>query len=316
MSNIVQNFVDDCEIGDTVTKKNDDTIRLYFLNVNGISPYNESLRSLLIDLESIQTDCVCLSEHNMAVDNYSVSEACRKVLRTVHQHHRWIASTSKVSFERVYKPGGTISLIKGSLTSRVRSQYADPYGRWCCTILGGKRQRKLAILNAYQVSQRDHSRTGPFTAQTQQRVQLASSGRPPLPRKCFLLDIKQYIHKLQTTGCDIILGGDFNETLESSNGVSQLCRECSLMDASELLLGTSNFSTYNRGQARLDYFLVSQSILPTITSHGYEPFYMRSHSDHRGFFVDLDTKLIFGAVTQPLAPMSGRDFRATDPQAV
>ena len=189
-TNVLYNLTDDLAVGDSATHKHDDTTRVYFINVNGLSPYNESLRSLLIDLASIHVDYLCISEHNMATDKYSVSAACRKVIKTVHQHHRWIAATSKVSFEHVYKPGGTMSLVTGSLTSRVRRQYADEYGRWCCTVFGGKRQRSLAIINVYQVSQKDHVTTGPFTAQTQQKVQLSGCGRHPLPRKCFLLDLK------------------------------------------------------------------------------------------------------------------------------
>ena len=65
-------------------------------------------------------------------------------------------------------------------------------------------------------------------------------------------------------------------------------------------------ATYSRGSKRLDYILGSPEVAHALLSCGYEPFNYRYHTDHRAYFLDLDTQLLFGATIQPLAKFSDR----------
>ena len=110
--------------------------------------------------------------------------------------------------------------------------------------------------------------------------------------------------------------GDWNDTLTTNSSTMTLCQRFQLSDPFlEKYPQNENFATYLRGTKRIDYFLVSSAILPAVQHTGYEPFHFRCLSDHRGYFLDLDTLLLFGNATAPLSPMAARDFSAKDPKA-
>jgi hypothetical protein len=112
----------------------------------------------------------------------------------------------------------------------------------------------------------------------------------------------------------IILAGDFNEPLDAGNSnMSKLCQDIGLTDVFALRHPhIPEPATYIRGSTRLDYFLVSASVLPSVTKCGYDPFHLRLTSDHRGMFLDLDTELLFGNRTQALASIPHRDIRSKE----
>jgi hypothetical protein len=55
---------------------------------------------------------------------------------------------------------------------------------------------------------------------------------------------------------------------------------------------------------------VSEDLLDSITSCGYQPFSELVYSDHRAYFIDFDTKLLFGSDTQKLPKPSGRGIHS------
>ena len=59
--------------------------------------------------------------------------------------------------------------------------------------------------------------------------------------------------------------------------------------------------TYARGVKCLDYALGTPKVAAAIVAAGYEAFNERFTSDHRGYFFDFDTTLLFGSPTQDLA---------------
>jgi hypothetical protein len=65
-------------------------------------------------------------------------------------------------------------------------------------------------------------------------------------------------------------------------------------------------ATYARGSKRLDYVLGSAEIANSIENCGYEPFNFRYHTDHRAYFIDLNTNILFGTTIQPLAKFTDR----------
>lgn len=122
----------------------------------------------------------------------------------------------------------------------------------------------MVVITAYRVCDANINTIGASTAYHQQWHMLRNKGyENPKPRKQFVIDLELEIRKWQRTGADIILGGDFNETLgDTPEGIAQLVTRCSLTD-----LHTSNHglagepSTYSRGSKRLDYDFISPRVL-------------------------------------------------------
>ncbi len=72
-------------------------------------------------------------------------------------------------------------------------------------------------------------------------------------------------------------------------------------------------NTYIRGSTRIDFALISPELTDAVSACGYESYHQRIKSDHRGFFLDFNTEILFGNETPALAPMSLRDFLSKNP---
>jgi hypothetical protein len=61
-----------------------------------------------------------------------------------------------------YQPGGTATIICDNWTSRVIGRGENPHGlgRWSYIILRGRGTKKVAIITAYNVSQKYHLERG------------------------------------------------------------------------------------------------------------------------------------------------------------
>ena len=181
------------------------------------------------------------------------------------------------------------------------------------------RDNKLIhYITAYQVCPRPTHQTG-TTAFHQQESLLRQQGLTDTnPRCTFRIDIIKYMNTLKSPESAFILAGDFNEPLilESSN-TSKICQALSLVDIMQMRHPTTNKqATHIRGSKRIDYFLISESLLPSVQACGYNPFNYRLHSNHRGMFLDLHTPTAFGNHNAALASLPSRDLRSKDASAI
>ena len=138
------------------------------------------------------------------------------------------------------------------------------------------------------------------------------------PREAFVRDLINFIRQVQHDGEDIILIGDFNEEInEPLSGTDQIAMTCGLVDLFGIRLGSNNIpSTYQRGTRRLDYALISPSLLQHVRAAGHDPFGYRFPTDHRGLYIDLASDTLFSQDIIPLAPATKRDFTSTSPGTV
>ncbi|KAI2509161.1 hypothetical protein MHU86_5280 [Fragilaria crotonensis] len=74
--------------------------------------------------------------------------------------------------------------------------------------------------------------------------------------------------------------------------------------------------TYARGTKRLDYALASPAVSDAVISAGYEAFNAHIVSDHRGFYLDFDSNVLFGSDTQKLVSAEKRDLSSNNTQQV
>ena len=312
-------------VGDILTEqKPQTTTRCYFQNLNGIGWNSEGGEwpAICQAMAAIHVDIFCCAEINRDVKQPKVSEKISSINKRHFQHHRYVASTSTWKPKSTYKPGGTAIMVVQATTTLVQSTTRDRMGRWAATTLSGINNTGVTIISAYQVCQTKI--TGKNTAANQQISQLIEEASRQSeiarlnPREAFIRDLHQFIRQQQQNGNQILLLGDFNEEMGSGNsGIANLSIECGLIDIFGIRLGTAtNPSTWQRGNKRLDYALASPGILPLIKAAGYEPYSYRITSDHRGFFIDLDTKALFGNKPSKIAPITHRDFESHTPGTI
>jgi hypothetical protein len=175
------------------------TMRIYFQNINGIRLENEGADSidLFLQMENIRADVFAFAETKLATDQPYVQKLLQQNKRKIWDHACLITSTSKVVLEGYHKPGGTLTCATNSLVGRIRRTFSDPYGRWSGIELMGRSTKRLVILTVYQVPQKSGT-SGNTTAYTQQRNMFRLEGRiNPNPRKILIHDLKALVTELR-----------------------------------------------------------------------------------------------------------------------
>ena len=153
----------------------------------------------------------------------------------------------------------------------------------------------------------------PLTATVQQYSLLTQAKRPEPQRVRYhhATDLLAFVQSCQRAGELVAVMGDFNNVLgEENSGLTKLCSECGLKDIVYQKHNISNrdFNTYSRGTSCIDYMLLDSELADAVEATGYEAFNIRFPSDHRGMYVDVNTRAFFGSTTQPLPPMALCDY--------
>jgi hypothetical protein len=199
------------------------------------------------------------------------------------------------------KPGGTFMVTAGDMSGRLIQSDRDHWGRWVSHTYQGQGTNKLTIMSAYQVVAKDITPGSTTTAAQQHSLLLQQQGPVTNPHTAFRLDIIKAPQNFQAMNHEILLLGDFNEVLGSDpDGVTKAAVTCNLMDLMTLRHSTTPPARYARGSKHLDYALGTTHVAAALIKSGYEAFNTRFHSDHRAYYLDFDTKRLFGTDTQLL----------------
>ena len=287
-------------------------IRLYFQNVNGlrVSENGLDITSAFYHMDNIRADVFGFAETKLDCQSQHVRSLLRRSKTKIWPHACISTSSSNIPWHSCTKPGGVLLGVTGPLVGRVKQTIDDDLGRWTGIELLGRDGHQLLILCAYQVCQ-SSGRSGDTTAYSQQYSILRRRGSDsPNPRRQFVQDLKALLTPYTEAHADIILMGDFNETIGiASHGMAQVIADCELTDVQAFRHGMDvEQSTYARGPNRVDYFLVSSRLLPHVVRQGCEPFNVRIFSDHRGLFLDMSYPGFFDRAPNTLAPPSRRNL--------
>ena len=303
-------------IGNNISTKPDNTLRLVAQNINGIptshefSKWKETLQSTITH----DIDVLCLSETNLEWKHSRVAPEIETITKRFFRSSRLTTASSSVKFDRPFKPGGVASLVTNEWTGRIFGTDYDPtgLGRWTTTKMAGRRHRKIAIITAYQVCKTSIHQCGITTCYAQQWHLLRAHGNMhPDPRRQFWTDLTSHIRKLQANDFWIILLGDMNTSLDQKqNSLHKLITDCTLVDTISHLHETTNQSSYSRGQTIIDFCLISLDVLPCVRNCGYLPLHYFCYSDHRGLFLDLDSLLLFGGSPPKIARPENRSVQS------
>ena len=208
-------------------------------------------------------------------------------------------------------------LSSGNITSWYLTLGSDALGRWTYQSFAGKQHRLVTVITAYQVCHKSIRKAGAYTATSQQESLLRQSGRMETPRRAFWKDLHVLLKRFWDDRHQIILVGDFNKVLGlEPSGIAFLCSKFDLIDVFQHHHGTDEVRTYAWGSNCLDYCVASRSSADAIVKCGYEPFCHRLYSNHRAFFIDFESKALFGSPLNHLPPIQARDIRASNPKDV
>jgi exonuclease III len=301
--------------GDTLSPKVETVTRLYALNVNGLSldKRGGQFDTLCSLIKETQADILCCQEHNIDTTNAQAKAILHTTVRNHWQRSCLTYGNSPIPFHSFYKPGGTMTITVNNLSGRVVEQTSDKWGRWVAHTYQGRNGKRLIVFNAYQVVQKP-IKPGKITVASQQHSLLIQAVDPTTnPRTAFRRDLTKEIQNCREKGFAIILLGDFNEAFGSDpDGMVKIAMDNDLVNVMETWNSNSLPATYARGNKCIDYVLASPDILPAIVSAGYEPFNEKFHTDHRAYFIDFDTTLLFGSTTQHLSSLEPRIMSSTN----
>ena len=317
-----EQFKFDEPIGLPSHEKDENTFRVFGSNPNGLSLGHDGgdFAELCLEMSNSQVDTWCIYETKLDTTQHTVRNKLHDTIRKHTEHSRIVFGSSSISTARgrAYKPGGTLEVTQGRTTGRVVKQGQDPMGRWTYQVFSCRGHRTLTVITAYQVCHQtlvdgSTQRRRSFTASAQQVSMLRQMDRTCSPREAFIQDLGAFIQERTACNSGILLIGDFNEALtDSYSGMSKLCSDNNLQDIMWKVLGTTDFGTHAKGRDRIDYALCSDWVATSVTNAYYEAFGYRPKGDHRNIMIDFDIEKLFGNRTQPLGPISSRNFTSQD----
>ena len=261
-------------IGEEIKEKPDGCFRVFGKNPDGITLGHDGgeFADWCTEMAMLQVDSWGIYELNLDTQRPAVKDILFNTVRRDQEHNRLVFGSSTIpSRKSNYKPGGVLLATTGRMTGRVVRQGTDRMGRWAFQIFAGTGGKLLTLITAYQVCQQavvEDDKIKSFTCSAQQVSMLRQEGRYESPRDAFIQDMICFIREQQNRGSDILLFGNFNEPLQSSNsGMGRVALECNLYDIMEQAVGQTDFGTYARGSNRIDYALGTANVLEHYFKH-------------------------------------------------
>eukprot|EP00957_Ditylum_brightwellii_P144611 11016054-Ditylum_brightwellii.AAC.1 len=129
----------------------------------------------------------------------------------------------------------------------------------------------------------------PSTCWMQQWWMLKKKGvTKPDPMTQFLMNLNKLLDKLQDKEHEIVLPLDSNEDTNVEGPFNKFIMDNDLVDAYKHMHLNLHPPTYLRGNKRLDYILITPSLISALTAIKYLPFHTRFFSDHCTLWADFD----------------------------
>lgn len=284
--------------GDPMVKKSENSIRLFFQNINSFQVHDNSMDKIeqsMINLNEMEVDLIGIAEPCINWNNRTLAKTVNRTISNITQQST-AASTTDINLKKRYLPGGTMSIATNLWTNRILKKIYDTDGmsRWSGFKLRLNATTNLFYLAGYRVSQVNATNCGTTTGAAQQYEILRRRGIiNPNPKDYFISDfIKQYKTWEVQPNDLVILMLDSNEPNLPKTGIRSMIHDLKLTDAITQIHGKCNIKTYNRGKNTIDHVLCNKNVIPHIRHVGYTPFQQILDSDHRGIFLDLDSRIL------------------------
>jgi hypothetical protein len=209
--------------GDTICKKETNTLRIAFQNIGGFPIDKGKCKEETIrqGITKWEFDIFGCAETN--IDWRKVPEKNKLFFRTKEW---WESLHISSAHNCAMKPmmtrqfGGTAIFSIGKASHRVVEEGCNntKLGRWTWTRYKGKNNHTLRVISGY----RPNPPAGPFTVYAQQNANFHSIGKPKCPRTAFIQDLSSELQKFLDTGDHIVLMLDGNSNMKHSDLKSAL----------------------------------------------------------------------------------------------
>lgn len=296
------------------TTKRPDQYRFVFNNINGIQLSHISLKETIAIARDLQVDWLGLAETHLDSKKHHVQAAVRKAASDKHNGFKAINcvfSQSDIDYGSDRKFGGVLQMATDNLASRTVTTYSDRYGRWTSQTHSGKKGTMLTTISAYRVAD---GCKGPSSSYAQQRAMLVTENRAADPRRMFITDLTEYIHKCQSSGHEVVLCLDANESMSHPNSaIRRLANDCGLADVHQTTCpDISRLNSHRAGSSQIDFCFASPKVMSSITQTGILAFDDAFGGDHRAMYFDLDIISFFHGITANPVSFQGRAFTTKD----
>lgn len=294
--------------GDNPNHKSDSTFRIYFQNKHLHTKKNNSDLAMTVHgIADMKADFVGFTESNVNWDHPDSLPILRQALRQHFQHIKLSPARANLVVPSQYQPGGVIAITVNTTTGRVTDTHQDLLGRWSIQFMRSH-TRHIAIITAYQLPV--SKRLGPCNIYTQQ-LMLLNTGDDP--RKAFCQDLCTLLLELHSKGALVVLGGDFNENLNTSPQFQEVFATLGLVDCHSTYHILPTPATHLSGSTTIDYVYASLPLYHTIRGSGITAPNWKITSDHRGMFVDFHSESFFSQAI-PIVPSTLRKLRRPTPE--
>lgn len=270
-SNLMRNVV----WGDTLQEKTDGTLRICSTNTNGISLKNDELTTIVSETSRAGIDLFLLQEHILELSNHKTLSSVHNTVKTFWKTPKTSHAQSDTQFDTNHKPGGTMTLVAPTATSRHQQTMSDSMGRWIVTKLNGKQGHVLNVVNIHHCIDCGNIHCAKsMSVYAQQWAMLHVTQKEPNPIQQFSHDLEAMLSLMLQKNEDILLAGDFNEELGGDSGpVAKVIAKLSLIDlANHKHTLDHEAPTQARGSKRLDCMLGTPRVAASMKKCGHEPF--------------------------------------------
>lgn len=295
--------------GHRLQKKEQNVVRICALNINGLGLSRNSVKNHDIrqHMELEEVDIMGISEVNIHWDKVEQRDSIWE--RT----EGWFENVSVSPSYNVHdpnasrdQPGGTLMLAKDGIVHTIRGIGADDsgLGRWSWMKITGKHKYTTRVVTVYSPAS---SGRGVSSVYTQHLTHLGGD-----PVEAFYRDLGSAIHQWQEEGDQLIVMGDWNEDVQSTN-IKRWMNVFGLEEAITYQHDGRAPATYQRGKRPIDGIFVSPNLIPDRS--GYLPFGMLP-GDHRGIWMDIEKKYVYGYTVADTPIAAARRLKLNDPRVV
>ena len=288
------------------------TLRILGQNLNGISYYNNYL-DLDMTLQQMDAMQVCIagySEVNLDMNKNKIKYEVTQKIKNFDRSSSISMSSSKTTLTTSkYKRGGTLSITRGTWAGRVIQKGQDSLGRWSYTTLLGKKGKLVKIITTYRVCKKP-SGNGDCTIRSQQERDLFETRKKLLdPREEILKDLETMIVNEHKKGTIVILMGDMNEDISKGKRIISFLDNTSMKSIIQQDSEGNMPATHDRGSGCIDLLAISSHCdNEVVLRSGYLPFYYGNPTDHRGYYCDLNAKILFDHASSDQTNSNYRTF--------
>ena len=305
-------------IGSKICPLETDEIRLWCQNVNGfdISQNFTIFMEQLQYLQKYEISYLSITEAKLNPYSSYVNENVEAAFQRVYPGGSCILSNQYINRDDLTQYGGVFSGVTQKMSHRVANMGKDKLGRYNWIDFYGS-SSFLRIYTIYRINPGNDQSSGDDTCWIHQRNALLLSNCDTDPRKQVVTDLCKQITEDIRLKRNILVCGDINEDVTSSNGFNLAMMELGLQNLIIDQVGTSvNYRTHNRGQHIIDGIWASPPLNASIVRCGVAPFSFIFPSDHRGIFLDLNLKSFLDMTTPNVPPPAYRRLKFTIPKRV